>query len=163
MADPDSRKPGAGRTFTRAAAETTLVVLALFGFSMSSFLLGENYPMSPLSMFSAGLEGASRIVAKLDDGSACELGDFERFHCEGTVEFTASAQPQCSRIDHPENDRKAGDLVRARLGDVGEGGIPVAIVRRIFDVPNDGPYLVRDCVMIKCTALPKEGSCESIR
>lgn len=146
----------------RRVPRAVLVVLAMLVYVTASRVLGEQYPVGPLSMFSGGLRVSSRIVARTADGRLCELSSFERWRCEGPLDFRASANPQChAQAEHAESDRKAEILLRGSPGEDG-GGAPVTVTRRIFGIPRPGgPVTVEDCVLIECTAREVPGTCGS--
>lgn len=146
----------------RGRPRAALILLAMLLYVTASHVLGEQYPFGPLSMFSGGLRTSSRIVGRTADGRLCELSSFEGWHCDGPLDFRASANPQCrTATEHAESDRKAEALLRAGPG-AGQGGEKVLVTRRIFSVPQaGGPVVVEDCVLAECTAREVPGTCGS--
>jgi hypothetical protein len=113
--------------------------------------LGEQYPFSPLHMFSSGKEVMGQIVARGPDGLH-PVGDYAQFHCDGPMDFTASIA--CGDMGHQsEEDRLSSDYVNAHLGPV-RGGDPVGVVRRIFRIEQPGgPLVTTECELAHCTAV----------
>lgn len=149
---------------SRRASRFAVVVLAMASFVIASRVLGEQYPVGPLSMFSGGLRAASRIVARTEDGRLCELDAFEAYRCEGPIDLRAAAHPDCTNdAEHPEQDRKSEAILRSREGD-GEGGRRIVVTRRTFRVDRpSGPVVVRDCALLTCSAKEIAGRCASTR
>jgi hypothetical protein len=146
----------------RRLPRAVLVILAMVVYASASRVLGEQYPVGPLGMFSHGLRVSSRIVARTTDGRLCELSSFERWHCAGPLDFRASANPQChTAAEHAESDRKAEGILRASPG-AREDGAPVLVTRRIFSIPRTrGPVAIEDCTLVQCTAREIPGTCGS--
>lgn len=148
---------------TRRASRMLFVLLATATYVIASRVLGEQYPVGPLSMFSGGLRVASRIVARTGDGRLCELSSFEGWSCPGPLDFRAASNPQClAGAEHAESDRKAESALRASAGG-GEPGAPIQVIRRSFRVERTGgPVLIEDCPLAACTAREVPGACASI-
>ncbi len=148
---------------SRRLSRMLFVLLAMAIYVTASRVLGEQYPVGPLSMFSGGLRVASRIVARTGDGRLCELSSFEGFRCPGPLDFSAAANPQClAGAEHAESDRKAESALRSSAGD-GEPGAPIQVIRRSFRVERTGgPVLIEDCPLAACTAREVPGTCASI-
>lgn len=146
----------------RLTPEVLLILFAMLGYTMASLRLGESYPFSPLSMFSAGLGASSRVVVRAAGGRECEITDFARWHCDGPVDFGRA--PHCPQTAvHPENDRNLADFVRSHPGAPGEG-VPVEVVRRVFHIENPAAApTVDECDLVKCTAVAVRGPCASTR
>src|SRR5512146_1121479 len=117
-----------------------LVGLAYVGLGQG---LGEEYPVSPLRMFSHATPSAGRVVVRASDGLHA-VSDFRDFACGGPVDFTRVDAPACARLGiHPETDRNASDWVNAHTG---RGSEPVSIVRQAFVVETPrGPVVTREC------------------
>lgn len=129
-------------------------------FVIASRVLGEQYPVGPLSMFSGGLRAASHIAARTSDGRTCELDAFEAFRCEGPIDFRPAAHPACrADAEHPEQDRKAEVFVRAHEG---SGDERIELIRRTFRVERpSGPVAITDCTLAVCAAKEIAGRCVS--
>lgn len=147
---------------SRRASRVAVVVLAMASFVIASRVLGEQYPVGPLSMFSGGLRAASHLVARTEDGRLCELDAFEAYRCEGPIDLRAASHPECGAdAEHPEQDRKSEAILRSRAG---EGGRRIVVTRRTFRVDRpSGPVVISDCGLLVCSAKEIAGRCASTR
>lgn len=131
-------------------------------FAIMARVLGEQYPVGPLSMFSGGLHAASHIAARTEDGRLCELDAFDAFRCEGPIDLRVAAHPECrGDAHHPEQDRKAEAFLRSHEG---AGGAKIEVIRRTFRVDRPGGAITtEDCHIVTCSAREVADRCASTR
>ncbi|UJR84369.1 hypothetical protein [Sandaracinus amylolyticus] len=138
----------AGPTSPKAA--TYLVTACVFGYWLVAHGVGEMYPISPLGMFRSAMESSSRVVVRRADGTLDEAFDYVDWRCEGDVDTSSSAHPEC---DDPGYSAQATRVEDHIVSHRGEGEDPVVLVRLGFYArEGDTPIEVRECVLAQCRA-----------
>lgn len=137
------------------SARRLLGIACIATFWCSGRFLGEFYPFSPLGMFQESATTASRLFVRDSSGAAREIGHYEAWSCERSLDFESTLPASCPRPgfsayddivrDHIESHPAAEDETRNRE--------ELEITRRIFRIPDPvGPVEVTDCPLLRCTA-----------
>jgi hypothetical protein len=126
-----------------------LVILVLGGYLAVAAAARNLYPFSTFPMYSgSGASGASRIFARLGDGSLREVTDLSEWSCPRDFDWSA---PGCDARGIGYLERKFASHIRAAEGN---GREAVDVVRRDFRFTLDGSLKVEECTLARCRATP---------
>ena len=133
-------------------AERVIAAAFLLAYVLLGSALGQQYPFSPLGMFSRGGAATARIVVRADDGLH-EVDDYARFHCEVVPDLVTADGAGCTGAGrHPERDRVVDDYVTTHAVSTEEPDA-VVIVRVSHRISSrGGPIVPSQCVLARCTA-----------
>lgn len=124
------------------------------GYVVVAQRVGEQWPISRLSMWDADLREGGRIVARSSRGLE-EISDFRAWECPTAVDFSPDrTEPECAgKGAHVEFDRRAEHWIRAHTTAL-PAGEEVTVVRRFFVRNGQGMPLVPSiCELAKCRAV----------
>ncbi|MBN8613858.1 MAG: hypothetical protein J0L92_24895 [Deltaproteobacteria bacterium] len=137
---------------TLARAEGLVVATFLVAYLVLGLMLREQYPFSPLSMFSRGGRVTARIVVRGPDGLH-PVEHYDGYRCVERPDFMTTDGEGCVDAGrHPELDRAAQDYVS--LHDVRGGAVePVTVLRLSHRIQSrGGPVVTSECPLLRCEA-----------
>jgi hypothetical protein len=135
--------------------ERLLIATFVASYLILGQALGEQYPFSPLNMFSEGGEATSRIVLRTEHGLR-EVTEFTGFRCDVVPDLVASDGASCPAGGRdPERDRAMQDWVEVHgAADAdAEHEEPVVLVRLTHRIAvRGGPIERVECELAHCQA-----------
>lgn len=136
---------------------TTVAACFCVAYVVVAQRVGEQYPLSPLTMWDSDLREGGRVVARSARGLE-EVTDFTAWDCPAPLDFSFErTDPPCAgRGTHVEFDRVAEHYIRSHAASL-PAAEEVSVVRRVFTQEQRGrPLIESTCELARCRAARRD-------